>query len=62
MRRWELDVDPAQYARGLMQASLRSCTALKAEFELRPQNVLNEAWHKMHEVGTRSPLISPDIP
>lgn len=49
---WELDVDPADYARGLMQASLRSCTALKQARELQPQKVLHEAWHKMHDVAT----------
>ena len=49
---WELDVDPAEYARGLMAASLRSCTALKAHKGLRPQAVLHEAWHKMQHVGT----------
>ena len=34
---WEMDVDPAEYARGLMQASLRGCTALKAHMGLEPQ-------------------------
>lgn len=49
---WELDVDPAEYARGLMEASLRSCARNKATAVLRPQVVLDEAWHRMQDVET----------
>ena len=44
---WELGVDPALYARGLMHASCRGCGALKEEMDLRPRHVLHHAWRRM---------------
>ena len=47
---WELDVDPATYARGLMHAAAKTCVGLgeeKRTFQRRPSQVLHEAWHEM---------------
>ena len=48
---WEVGVDPATYARGIMHACLRSCRGLHADAKLahmrRPEMVLHEAWLQM---------------
>jgi len=46
---WEAGVDPSKYARGLMAASVQSCSQMKRETELLPQQVLLEAWHKLQQ-------------
>ena len=47
---WEMDVDPAVYARGLMHCTAKTCVGLGEENNLharRPTQVLHEAWHEM---------------
>ena len=44
---WEEGIDPANYARALMYASGKSCSMIKREQELHPQQVLHEAWHTL---------------
>jgi len=49
---WELDIDPATYARALMQLARGSCVALNADGPShlrRPRQVLHEAWHQLSE-------------
>jgi protein phosphatase PTC7 len=47
---WELDVDPALYARALMHLARGSCVSLKDNQVVhlrRPRQVLHEAWHQL---------------
>ena len=50
---WELDVDPAVYARGLMACAVKTCVGLGEEnaHARRPAQVLHEAWHEMSGSG-----------
>ena len=43
---WEREVNPADYARGLMHAAGRACAALK-QHDVVPKRVLLEAWHEV---------------
>ena len=49
---WELDVDPAKYARGLMQLARGSCVSFNEgthQDHRKPSQVLHEAWHQLSE-------------